>query len=93
MKDPDFIIREEEGVKQTSDDIYEGSKEHIFLHNYNGVYTSLRLYLSILAPISIFDAKAKFEGSLKPMLWWRYRDGIFDVRPRVSPNCLNSFHT
>ena len=21
----------------------------------------------------------KFEGSLRPMLWWRYRDDIFDL--------------
>ena len=34
--------------------------------------------------LSIIDEKAKFGGSLKPMLWWKYRDDIFDIfGPRV----------
>ena len=29
--------------------------------------------------MGFIDEKAKFGGSLKLMLWWRYRDGIFDI--------------
>ena len=29
--------------------------------------------------MGIIDEKVKFEGSLKPLLWWRYRDDIFDL--------------
>lgn len=29
--------------------------------------------------MGIIDEKAKFEGSLKPMLLWRFIDDIFDV--------------
>lgn len=29
--------------------------------------------------MGIIDEKAKFEGNLKPMLWWKYRDDIFDI--------------
>ena len=29
--------------------------------------------------MGIIDEKAKLEGSLKPLLWWRYRDDIFDL--------------
>ena len=25
------------------------------------------------------DLKAKFSGPIKPSLWWRYRDDIFDL--------------
>ena len=32
--------------------------------------------------------RAKFEGSLKPMLWWRYRDNIFDIRTHGLPKLL-----
>jgi len=29
--------------------------------------------------MGIIDEKAKFGGILKPLLWWRYRDDVFDV--------------
>ena len=29
--------------------------------------------------MGIIDEKAKLERSLKPLLWWRYRDDIFDL--------------
>ena len=29
--------------------------------------------------MGVIDEKAKFGGSLKLMLWWRYRDDIFDI--------------
>ena len=38
----------------------------------------------------VIDGKANFEGSLKPMLWWRYRDGIFYIWTHGLPNCFYS---
>ena len=29
--------------------------------------------------MGIIDEKAKFGGPIKPMLWWRYRDDIFEL--------------
>jgi len=29
------------------------------------------------------DEKAKLGGAMKPLLWWRYRDDVFDVWPRT----------
>ena len=46
--------------------------------------------------MGIIDEKAKLEGSLKPMLWWRYMyiEMIFSTSgPKVSLNCLNSLIT
>ena len=38
--------------------------------------------------MGVIDEKAKFGGSLKPMLWWRYRDNIFDIRTHGLPKLL-----
>ena len=38
--------------------------------------------------MGIIDEKAKFEGSLKPLLWWRYRDDIFDIWTQGLPKLL-----
>ena len=38
--------------------------------------------------MGIIDEKAKFGGSLKPMLWWRYRDDIFDIWTQGLPKLL-----
>ena len=32
------------------------------------------------------DYKAKFCGPIKPALWWRYRDDIFDLWQQGLPN-------
>ena len=29
--------------------------------------------------MGLIDEKAKFGGAMKPLLWWRYRDDVFDV--------------
>ena len=36
----------------------------------------------------VSSMRAKFGGSLKPMLWWRYRDNIFDIRTHGLPKLL-----
>ena len=38
--------------------------------------------------MGIIDEKAKLEGNLKPMLWWRYRDDIFDLWTQGLPKLL-----
>ena len=38
--------------------------------------------------MGIIDEKAKFEGSLRPMLWWRYRDDIFYLWTQGLPKLL-----
>ena len=38
--------------------------------------------------MGVIDEKAKFGGSLKPMLWWRYRDDIFDIWTQGLPKLL-----
>ena len=38
--------------------------------------------------MGVIDEKAKFGGSLKSMLWWRYRDNIFDIRTHGLPKLL-----
>ena len=38
--------------------------------------------------MGVIDEKAKFGGSLKPMLWWRYRVNIFDIRTHGLPKLL-----
>ena len=38
--------------------------------------------------MGIIDEKAKSEGSLKPLLWWRYRDDIFDLWTQGLPKLL-----
>ena len=38
--------------------------------------------------MGIIDEKAKFEGSLRPMLWWRYGDDIFDLWTQGLPKLL-----
>ena len=38
--------------------------------------------------MGIIDEKAKFEGSLRPILWWRYRDDIFDLWTQGLPKLL-----
>ena len=38
--------------------------------------------------MGVIDEKAKFGGSLKPMLWWRYRDDIFDIWTQALPKLL-----
>lgn len=38
--------------------------------------------------IGIIDEKAKSGGSCKPMLWWRYRDDIFDIWTQGLPKLL-----
>ena len=38
--------------------------------------------------MGVIDEKAKFGGSLKPMLWWRYRDDIFDIWTQCLPKLL-----
>lgn len=45
-----------------------------------------RSYLDLA--IGIIDEKAKLEGSLKPLLWWRYRDDIFDLWTQGLPKLL-----
>ena len=39
--------------------------------------------------MGVIDEKAKFGGSLKPMLWWRYRDDILTFGLRVYRNYWN----
>ena len=36
----------------------------------------------------LIDEKAKLEGSLKPLLWWRYRDDIFYLWTQGLPKLL-----
>ena len=36
----------------------------------------------------LIDDKAKLEGNLKPLLWWRYRDDIFDLWTQGLPKLL-----
>ena len=38
--------------------------------------------------LSIFDEKAKSEGAVKPMLWWHYRDDVFEIWPHGLPKLL-----
>ena len=38
--------------------------------------------------MGIIDEKAKFGGSLKSMLWWRYRDDVFDIWTQDLPKLL-----
>ena len=38
--------------------------------------------------MGVIDEKAKFGGSLNPMLWWRYRDGFFDIWTQGLPKLL-----
>ena len=38
--------------------------------------------------MGLIDEKAKLEGSLKPLLWWRYRDDIFDLWTQGLPKLL-----
>ena len=38
--------------------------------------------------MGLIDEKAKSEGNLKPMLWWRYRDDIFDLWTQGLPKLL-----
>ena len=33
--------------------------------------------------MGLIDEKAKFGGALKPLLWSRYRDDVFDVLPKL----------
>ena len=40
--------------------------------------------------MGIIDHKAKSGGKIKPLLWWRYRDDIFDFR-KQGLSALNSF--
>ena len=48
--------------------------------------------------MGIIDEKAKLKGSLNPMLWWRYRDDIFDLWTQGLPklleftDCINSLY-
>ena len=41
-------------------------------------------------PMGEIDHKAKFCGPIKPLLWWKYRDDIFDLWQQ-GPSALNSF--
>ena len=36
----------------------------------------------------LIDEKAKFEGAMKPMLWWRYRDDVCNVWTHGLPKLL-----
>ena len=36
----------------------------------------------------LINEKAKSEGAVKPMLWWRYRDDVFDIWPHGLPKLL-----
>ena len=38
--------------------------------------------------MGLIDEKAKFEGALKPLLLWRYRDDVFDVWTHGLPKLL-----
>ena len=38
--------------------------------------------------MGIIDEKAKFRGYLKPRLWWRYRDDVFDICTQGLPKLL-----
>ena len=38
--------------------------------------------------MGLIDEKAKSEGAVKPMLWWRYRDDVFDIWPHGLPKLL-----
>ena len=29
--------------------------------------------------MGVIDNKVRFEGAIKPRLWWRYRDNVFDI--------------
>ena len=53
---------------------------------------SLRVYLNywnlLIVLTFCIHEKAKFGGSLKPMLWWRYRDDIFDIFTQGLPKLL-----
>ena len=40
--------------------------------------------------MEIIDQKAKYGGKIKPLLWWRYRDDIFDLW-KQGLSALNSF--
>ena len=38
--------------------------------------------------MGLIDEKAKFGGALKPLLWWRYREDVFDVWTHGLPKLL-----
>ena len=38
--------------------------------------------------MGLIDEKAKFGGAIKPMLWWRYRDDVFDLWTLGLPKLL-----
>ena len=38
--------------------------------------------------MGLTDEKAKFGGGVKPLLWWRYRDDVFDVWTHALPKLL-----
>ena len=38
--------------------------------------------------MGLIDEKAKFGGALKPLLWRRYRDDVFDVWTHGLPKLL-----
>ena len=38
--------------------------------------------------MGLIDEKAKFGGAMKPMLWWRYRDDVFEVWTHGLPKLL-----
>ena len=38
--------------------------------------------------MGLIDEKAKFGGAVKPMLWWRYRDDVFDIWIHGLPKLL-----
>ena len=40
--------------------------------------------------MGIIDQKAKYGGKIKPLLWWRYRDDIFDLW-KQGLSALNAF--
>ena len=38
--------------------------------------------------MGLIDEKGKFGGGVKPLLWWRYRDDVFDVWTHDFPKLL-----
>lgn len=68
--------------------------EKILCKNYGTVMRPKNACSYADVAMGIIDEKAKFEGSLKPLLWRRYIEMTFSTFGlKVGQNCLNSLTT
>ena len=42
----------------------------------------------MLTAMGLIDEKTRFGGAVKPLLWWRYKDDVFDVWTHGLPKLL-----